>query len=66
MMTMREIRVGMLGIGVEMGEIMVGMMGMRMGMQEINWNSKNKIKVYKIQFSFLGEIKTTKQTKKQN
>ena len=38
-----------------------GNAGIRVGMWEINWNRKNKMKVYNIQFSFLAEIE-----KKQN
>ena len=42
------------------GESGNGMRGMR-GMGEYNWNRKNKMKVYKIQFSFfLAEIKKKK------
>ena len=57
MMGIQGIRVGMQGIGVGMRGIRVGMMGIRVGMRGINWDRKNNLKVYKIQFSFLAEIK---------
>ena len=66
MMVMRGIRLGMMGIRVEM-PVMRGIKGKNAGNQGANAGNKlkwKKMKVYKVQFSFLTEIK--KKNKKQN
>ena len=45
------------GMKLWMMGIRVGMRGIKVRMRGINWNRKNKMKVYKIQFSFLAEMK---------
>ena len=47
---------GKIGIRVRMQE-------MRVGMREIYWNRRTKMKVYKIQFSYLDVIKKKKKKK---
>ena len=58
MMVMRGIRLGMMGIRVEM-PVMRGIKGKNAGNQDANAGNKlkwKKMKVYKVQFSFLNEI----------
>ena len=54
-------RNGELGNGMRrMRGMGVGMQGMGWEYGEYNWNRKNKMKVYKIQFSFLVKLKKAK------